>query len=265
MMQTPQQHISPRHAERTRQWRRATEFFAGYFWFIFKNVIGWLLIISSLPVGIALPGPGGIPLFLIGFGLVTFPGKRRLTSRVMRGRGLPIEMQVFTFLTAFFAIAGTCIFMWFVADYVDAALQTVNLSPKQKGATYAAIMAGLLVTGLIALGVTWLVMRLALQVVNYVLRGMPMIRRKARPWLRSHGFNLLPSRHKRALEVLDGNGDGSVQPGPNEEILEIDQRYENRLRSVGTTLWPWIKRAVAVAITIGVFLGTAWLTHLMLR
>src|SRR3954451_13184234 len=70
---------------------RLREFFSDYFWFIFKNVIGWLLILSSLPIGVALPGPGGIPLFLIGFALVTFPGKRQLTSRVMRGRGLPIE------------------------------------------------------------------------------------------------------------------------------------------------------------------------------
>jgi hypothetical protein len=80
-----------------RRWRqRVTDFFSGYFWFIFKNVIGWMLIILAIPVGLTVPGPGGIPIFLIGFALVTFPGKRKLTSRVMRGRGLPIEMQVFT-------------------------------------------------------------------------------------------------------------------------------------------------------------------------
>jgi len=32
-------------------------------------------------MGPLVPGPGGLPLFLIGFGLITFPGKRRITAR----------------------------------------------------------------------------------------------------------------------------------------------------------------------------------------
>src|SRR5215831_17303789 len=95
--------------------KRVSDFLTGYFWFIFKNVIGWILILSSPVLGVTVPGPGGLPAFLIGFGLVTFPGKRKLTSRVMRGRGLPIDMEVFTFLTAFLAIVVTSVLMWFLA------------------------------------------------------------------------------------------------------------------------------------------------------
>src|SRR5687767_15333894 len=36
-------------------------------WFVVKNVIGWALIVSAFPLGALIPGPGGIPLFLIGF------------------------------------------------------------------------------------------------------------------------------------------------------------------------------------------------------
>src|SRR4051812_29875054 len=169
------------------------EFFGGDFLFVFKKVLGWIFILASPVLGITIPGPGGIPVFLIGFALVTFSGKRKLTSRVMRGRGLPIDMEVFTFLTAFFAIVVTSVLMWFLADWVNELLQTIHLDPRQKDATYAAIIAGLLATGLLALGVMWLVMRLSLKVLNYILRGMPIVRRKIRPWLRKKGFNLLPS------------------------------------------------------------------------
>src|SRR3954462_2131444 len=56
-----------------------------WIWFFIQNIIGWLLILLAWPVGLALPGPGGLPMFLIGFALITFPGKRHLTARVLRG------------------------------------------------------------------------------------------------------------------------------------------------------------------------------------
>ncbi len=65
--------------------------FEDYFWFIIKNVAGWILIIAAWPVGLLVPGPGGIPLFLIGFAMITLPGKRKLTARVLRGRPLRLE------------------------------------------------------------------------------------------------------------------------------------------------------------------------------
>src|SRR4051794_39837583 len=57
-------------------------------WFTAKNVIGWGLILAAFVLGPLVPGPGGIPLFLVGFAMITFPGKRRLTARVLRGRPL---------------------------------------------------------------------------------------------------------------------------------------------------------------------------------
>src|SRR5213078_2287059 len=47
--------------------------------------VGWVLILTAMVMGPLVPGPGGLPLFLIGFGLITFPGKRRITARVLSG------------------------------------------------------------------------------------------------------------------------------------------------------------------------------------
>jgi hypothetical protein len=226
---------------------RLNEFLSDYFWIIFKNVIGWVFIIISPALGALVPGPGGLPVFLIGFALVTFPGKRKLTSRVMRGRGLPLEANVFTFVTAFFAILGTCFLMYFLVDRVYDVLDTVALDPRKKKDTYTAVFTGLIVAGLFALGVTWLVMRLSLKVLNWVLKGIPFMRRRMRPWLRKKGIILLPSRRKQAPE---GKED---QPAMNEEILEISERHQKRFRDVRNALLVWARRAIGLAITIAIF------------
>src|ERR1043166_9567068 len=75
---------------------RLQQFLRDYAWFIVRNVIGWLLILLSLVLGVSIPGPGGLPIFLIGFALVTIPGKRKLTARVLRGRRLHIEARAYT-------------------------------------------------------------------------------------------------------------------------------------------------------------------------
>src|SRR5688500_232144 len=67
---------------------------AAWFWFILKNVLGWLMILSTPFLG-PIPGPGGIVLFIVGFGLVSFPGKRRVTARMLRGRPIPQDSQLF--------------------------------------------------------------------------------------------------------------------------------------------------------------------------
>ena len=77
---------------------RARLFLNEYAWFIVRNIVGWMLILAAPPLGLLLPGPGGLPVFLIGFALVTFPGKRRLTARVLRGiGGLRIEDAAYAF------------------------------------------------------------------------------------------------------------------------------------------------------------------------
>src|SRR2546423_2953717 len=64
---------------------RRPSVFANWMWFVLKNVLGWLFILTAMVMGPLVPGPGGLPLFLIGFGLITFPGKRRITARVLCG------------------------------------------------------------------------------------------------------------------------------------------------------------------------------------
>src|SRR3954466_7473252 len=91
------------------------EFIADYFWFVLKNVVGWVFILGSPGVGVILPGPGGLPLFLIGFALVTFPGKRKLTSRLMRGVPVRFDPAYFTFLVTVIAVLITAGLLWFVA------------------------------------------------------------------------------------------------------------------------------------------------------
>jgi uncharacterized membrane protein YbhN (UPF0104 family) len=220
-------------------------YLSGYFWFIFKNVIGWVLILAALPVGIILPGPGGIPIFLVGFALVTFPGKRRLTSRVMSGRGLPVEASIFTFLTALIAVGVTCGLMWMIGERYDELLAYFRLKNRGDHASNVGIVIALFGAGLIALLVTWITTRLALQVTNFLLKRAPVIRRRIRPWLKRRGINLLPSRRKRQ---------GVAQPPPDDsEIIGLDARHHDRMKWMWSFARPWLKRMVIVAITMLIF------------
>src|SRR5687767_4980798 len=74
---------------------RRPSMLANWFWFILKNVIGWLLILTAMAIGPVVPGPGGLPLFLIGFGPITFPGKRRITARVLSGAPVPPDSKAY--------------------------------------------------------------------------------------------------------------------------------------------------------------------------
>src|SRR5689334_18321186 len=140
---------------------RFTFSFKEYFWFILKNVIGWLFILASPVLGIALPGPGGIPVFLIGFALVTFPGKRRLTSRVLRGRRLPLESGLFTVVTATVSVLITSGLIWFFGAQYQNLMKKFSLTPSVDDIM---IIGGIC---LIAFVVTWLVTRLMLEVLNF--------------------------------------------------------------------------------------------------
>src|SRR5689334_20845926 len=70
-------------------WRQGT----ALAWLIVKNVLGWVFILASWPVGLLIPGPVGLPLFIVGFALISLPGKRRLTARVLRGRQFAIRSR----------------------------------------------------------------------------------------------------------------------------------------------------------------------------
>src|SRR4051812_39594940 len=72
--------------------------FADYFWFVEKTFLGWFLILRAWPVGLLIPGPGGIPIFLVGFALVPFPGKRPLPARALRGKVLDLTARRYTWI-----------------------------------------------------------------------------------------------------------------------------------------------------------------------
>src|SRR5690242_8703470 len=66
-----------------------------YIWVIIKNIIGWVFVLCSGAVGLVTPGPFGVPMFLIGFALITFPGKRKLTARVLKGKPIAPDSRPF--------------------------------------------------------------------------------------------------------------------------------------------------------------------------
>jgi hypothetical protein len=225
------------HRHRPTFAQRIKEFFAGYFWFILKNVIGWLLMLSALPVGIVVPGPGGLPIFIIGFALVTFPGKRKLTARVMRGRRMHLESAFFTAITSFVSILLTGVIIWILVWKWGWVIDT-----------YSIPAISIVLVCILAAAVTWLVTRLSLRVGDWILRNMPRARRFIRPWLRKKGFNLLPPRRKA------GQATDDAALASNEEILEIHPRHHTRLLAAWNFLRPWITRALSLTITILILL-----------
>jgi hypothetical protein len=207
-------------------------------WFLLKNVIGWVLILAAFVAGPLVPGPGGIPLFLIGFSLITFPGKRRLTAGVLYGRQIPPHSRAYRITAALLAVllpvAMVFVFRW---------RHLIPSSPRSSygmlvGVTYAA-------TALLL----WYLILKARPLVNRLLRWMPPMRRKVRPWLRRRGIDLLPRRRRRRHRDLD-NGHSTE---PDEEILEIHERHRTRLSSFWTFLRPWLQRLAVLAITAAIF------------
>src|SRR5688572_9943086 len=194
-------------------------------------------MISALPIGFVVPGPGGFPLFLLGFALVTFPGKRRLTARVMRGRGMQLGAAFFTAVTTFISLLVTGVIIWVLVKRYGWAIETYSIRPGS-------------VVGVCALAatVTWLVTRLSLRVLNAILRNMPRVRRFIRPWLRKRGIKVLPPRRKA------GAAPNETKVASNEEILEIDPRHHHRLRATWDATKPWLKRVASLTITILILL-----------
>lgn len=219
--------------------RRISQFFADYFWFIIKNVIGWILILASLPVGLSVPGPGGIPLFLIGFAMVTLPGKRQLTARVLRGRPMQLNARLFAWIIT-------------IGSLLLPALAFLFLSYNPAVATFLLRRHGLMLAALIlsAIAVSWMILQMGLRALNWLLRRAPVVRRKIRPWLRRHGIRLLPPRRKRRHEH-----DLSMEPMPlNDEILEIHERHHHRVRRIWAFSKQGFRWGFATAVTVFIFI-----------
>jgi uncharacterized membrane protein YbhN (UPF0104 family) len=215
---------------------------ATWVWFILKNLIGWLLIIAAFPLGAMIPGPGGIPLFLIGFGLITFPGKRHLTARVLRGVPVPRDSRQFRFAVGMLAIVLPAIVLVFLIErrWIDA--QYVRANRGSLLAAYIAAAAVLCVAGFNSH-----------PAVNKILRAFPIARRKVRPWLRRHGIDLLPARRRRRPALHAGHAERGVPPEPNPEILEFDERHVARVRNAWSVAKPWLRRTIGIAITVAIF------------
>jgi len=214
---------------------RLRAFLTDYAWFLVRNLIGWILILAAPAIGVALPGPGGLPLFLIGFALVTFPGKRKLTARFLRGWRLNIEHRFYAIGAAFLAIVIPGIILWVVAiNFKEQIRHLVSLYAPQKSVFY--------LLPILLIAVTWLVTRLSLKLLNFMLSLTPLLRRKSRPWLRKWGVNVLPPRRRKRL-----------RENQEDEILEIDPKYRRRVLWFWTTARPWIWRASGVLITGAIF------------
>ena len=207
-----------------------------YFWFILKNVIGWLCILGSPILGVLLPGPGGIPLFLIGFALVTLPGKRRLTTRVMRGGQLPIDSPLFTGLVTFMSVVVTASLMilaWQHFEWLEQRIPLRRWGLGDVGQVVAIAAFALPVT----MAVTWI----AVRVLNMLLGWIPRMRRFVRPSLRKWGIRLLPTRRKRI---------GARTEMIHDEILNLDEGQRQRLRRIWHRYGPWIRRLIGVSLTV---------------
>ncbi len=194
----------------------AGRFIAGYFWFILKNIAGWTMILSSLVIGPLIPGPGGIPLFLLGFALISFPGKRRLTSRVLRGR--PISLRSRRTRIAVIAVAVILPAGLYVLDrYLPAPKRIPPLNPVS--------LAGAYLLAVVAVGLLAILFLLGL---NLLLKIIPRGRRRVRPWLRHRGIRLLPPRYR-----LWFHPDGRCERhSVREEIVEIHERHHERIRAM---------------------------------
>jgi hypothetical protein len=213
--------------------------FADYFWFILKNFIGWLFMLIAGPVGVVLPGPGGIPLFLIGFALITFPGKRNFTARILRGRPVRPENRAYRIGLVILAIlipGGLISFAfgkWWPFFHDSTSLSLL-----------------LAVAYLCGVALIWIFGLRGVHIINLALSIIARIRRKVRPWMRRHGLDLLPPRRRQRLRH-------PLTPSePDREILEIDQRHADRLRRYLIYVKPWVIRFLRVVVIAAVF---AWM------
>ncbi|MGC4031497.1 MAG: hypothetical protein QM754_07155 [Tepidisphaeraceae bacterium] len=217
------------------------KYFASYFWAILKNVLGILLILLAVPA-LGVPIPGGSPLlFLVGFALVAFPGKRRLTSTVLRGRPLRVEASIFTTLTTAMSLLVIAALLWVVGAQYTKLIHYFKLDPDKSTPAFVAAVAGLCV---IAAVVTWGVMWLALRGTNLLIRLVPRMRRVLRPFMRKWGIVLLPPPRHRGKRAVERS---------KQEIIELSPGSKRRIGATWAYLKPWLMRVGGMAITFWLF------------
>jgi hypothetical protein len=165
--------------------KEAESYFVRYAAVVVKNVVGYLLMLAALVLGGFFPIPIGTPMFLIGFAMITLPGKRKLTSGALRG----ITIKVNSRAAHLWRLAGALLlppaFVWLLA------LQRYPIVHPSK-----MTLGRLCFLYVVTIVAAWILMWIFLLALNLVISILPRIRRKVRPWLRDHGVNLLPPRRK---------------------------------------------------------------------
>lgn len=214
------------------------KYFQGYFWAILKNVVGLLLVLLAFPAVALVPIPGGGPLmFLVGFALVAFPGKRRITSAVMRGRPLRVEAQIFTTATTIVSLIVITAMLAVIGGQYKRLIVHFHLDPDDSRPGFIAAVAGLCV---LATLVTWAMMWLLLRGTNILIRLVPRARRMMRPIMRKYGIVLLPPPRF---------GSAGVERS-RQEIIELSPTSKRRFATAWLYLKPWLKRMGGLGITI---------------
>jgi hypothetical protein len=177
---------------------------------IVKNVVGYLLILFALVLGGVFPIPIGTPMFLIGFAMITLPGKRRLTSGALRGK----QIRLFSRTARIWRLAGSALLPPAFILFLEFQ-KLPTLHPSRMSFTKLCTVYG------VAIAASWVLMLLVLLLTNAVLKILPRLRRKVRPWLRDHGIHLLPPRRK--IRKL-----AAQQPPDDRQIVEFSRIHLSR-------------------------------------
>lgn len=200
------------------------------------------MILVSPVIGVLLPGPFGLPLFLIGFALVTFPGKRRITARILHGRPLPLSRRLVSWGTATLAVILPALLFWYIAQQEIVFVQHLLEVPLRW-----IIPAGV-ASYLIVMIVIWFLSRLILGITNRILRLIPLARRRIRPWLRKRGIMVLPPRRANR-NATDAQMD--------QDILELSPRQQQRVHRVWRLTKIWGRRSIGIVIAAAIFFWMA--------
>ena len=219
-----------------------------WFWIIFNNILGWTLILAAGPVGVVFPGPGGLPLFLIGFAMISLPGKRWLTSRALRGMPINPRAKLYRWSVAIIAILGPAgLFSW-VSWFIGRRQNRWYLLDRSMWHEmiwkHAPSQLLVFIIYLCLVVLIWISAFRGIEVINLGISLIPIARRKARPWLRRKGFDLLPPRRRERLTRKGASID--------EGILEIDDRYQKGAIRAWDRFRPWIKYIAGGGVVAGV-------------
>src|SRR5687768_4526316 len=159
-MTSPTHDVHSRHTDGSQPvGSRSQRFLASRYWLVLKNLLGWPLILAAFVAGPLVPGPGGIPLFLMGFALVWFPGKRRLTARALRGRPVTVRRGRFLLVSLGLSLALAAPALWLARWRVPWVADRWSAGPVVAMALYALTFA-----------VLWLAALSAPRTLNLVLR-----------------------------------------------------------------------------------------------